>query len=342
MLRPFPGFAAYTTHHCVTGSLKHIYDYHGYPLSEDLLLGLGRGLGFVYFHIKGTDPFYGGRANVARPGEEGLEKTAGRRTGVAVESHATSSARTAQGALRELLEAEEPVLVYLDMGFLPYLELPEGYHFGGHVVVVAGYDPDTGRVLVADRDGELHPVGWDALEKARGSQYKPFPPRHTWYTFDFAAARPPTPAEVRESIGEACQQMLAPPIANLGVKGIRRAIRETAKWPQVLDAEALRRTCFQVAMFIDHRGGTGGGIFRYMYGRFLTEAAAVTGELQLAGMGTELTAIGDLWEQVAAAFAAAAQAETPADLLETATKPMHDIADREQHFWERLAALIAA
>ena len=43
----------------------------------------------------------------------------------------------------------------------------------------------------------------------------------------------------------------------------------------------------------------------------------VTGEGRLAGMGTEVTAIGDLREQVAAA---AAQADNPADLLETATK----------------------
>ena len=342
MLRPLPGFATYPTHHCVTGSLKHVYDYHGFPVSEELLLGLGRGIGFVYFHIKGTDPFYGGRANVARPGEEGLEKSAGRRTGVAVQSHATSSARTAQAALRAMLEAGEPVLVYLDMGFLPYLELPEGYHFGGHVVVVAGYDPGTGQVLVADRDKELHPVGWQALEQARGSQYKPFPPRHTWYTFGFTGARQPTPAEVRESIGEVCRGMLAPPIANLGVKGIRKAMRETAKWPQVLDAAALRRTCLNVAMFIDHRGGTGGGIFRYMYARFLGEAASITGESRLAGMVAELTAIGDRWEQVAAAFENAAVADNPADLLQSATEPMREIADREQDFWERLGALVAA
>jgi Domain of unknown function (DUF4872)/Butirosin biosynthesis protein H, N-terminal len=342
MLRPVEGFARYPTHHCVTGSMKRVYDYHGFPVSEDLLLGLGAGLGFVYFHIKGADPFYGGRANVARPGEEGLEKTAGRRTGVAVESHATSSARTAHATLRALLEADEPVLVYLDMGFLPYLKLPEGYHFGGHVVVVAGYDPGTGQVLVADRDEELHPVGWDTLEKARGSQHKPFPPRHAWYTFGFAAARPPTSAEVRASIGEVCDQMLAPAIANLGVSGIRKAIRETARWPQVLDADALRRTCRNVAMFIDRRGGTGGGIFRYMYARFLGEAAAITGEPRLADLGPQLTAIGDRWEEVAAAFDQAAQARAPAELLETATKPMHDIADREQDFWERLGTLIAA
>lgn len=76
MLRPFPGFVTNPAHHCVTGSLKRVYDYHGYPVSEDLLLGLGRGLGFVYFHVKGTDPFYGGRANFAGPRDEGLETTA--------------------------------------------------------------------------------------------------------------------------------------------------------------------------------------------------------------------------------------------------------------------------
>ncbi len=339
-LQPFPGFEAFPTHHCVTGSLRHIYEHHGCPISEDLLLGLGRGIGFVYFHIKGLDPFYGGRANVARPGEEGLEKTAGRRTGVRVETHTTSSARKAQQALRELLEAAEPVLVYLDMGFLPYFDLPDGYHFGGHVVVVAGFDPGTGRVLVADRDLELHPVDWDVLARARGSTHKPFPPRHQWLTFDFSAARPPTPGEVLESIGEACRGMLAPPIANLGVAGIRKAAVETRRWPEVLDEQALRRTCGNVAMFIDHRGGTGGGIFRYMYARFLGEAAVVLDEPRLSGMATELTAIGDRWEVVARGFSRATRADDPAALLEEATRPLVEIADREEDFWGRLAEVV--
>ena len=234
------------------------------------------------------------------------------------------------------------MLVYLDMSFLPCLELPVDYRFGGHVVVVAGYDPDTERVLVADRDRELQPVEWDVLEKAHGSEYEPFPPRHMWYTFGFAAARLPTPAGVRESIGEVCHGMLEPPIANFGVEGIRQAIRETVRWPEVLSPDALRRTCFSVAMFIDHPGGTGGGIFCCMYGRFLGEAAPVTGESRLAGMGTELTAIGGRREEGAAAFAEAARAGNPADLPETATKPMHAIAGLEQGFWECLRALTAA
>ena len=66
------------------------------------------------------------------------------------------------------------------------------------------------------------------------------------------------------------------------------------------------------------------------------------GEPRLTGLGAELAAIGDQWEEAAAAFAAAAQAENPAGLLQTATKPMRDIADREQDFWERLHTVIAA
>jgi hypothetical protein len=83
------GFRTFKTDHCVTGSMRHIYEFHGCPVSEDLLLGLGAGVGFIYWHMKGMPPFLGGRANTGRPGEEGLEKTAGRRTGVAVECFRT-------------------------------------------------------------------------------------------------------------------------------------------------------------------------------------------------------------------------------------------------------------
>lgn len=339
MLEPFAGFVSYETHHCVSGSLRHVYDFHGLPLSEELLFGLGSGLGFVYFHFAGIDPFYGGRGNVSGK-DEGLERSAGRRTGVAVESFTTSSAKKAQAALQALLEAHEPVLLHLDMGFLPYFDLPDDYHFGGHVVVAAGFEPDTKRVLIADRDEELHPVDWDVLEQARGSTFKPFPPRHEWYTFDFAAAHPPAAHDVREAIGEVCRAMLEPPIANLGVKGIRKAQHETRKWPQLLDEEALRRTCFTTALMIDHRGGTGGGIFRYLYARFLDEAAAITAEPRLAAPAAELASIGDLWEQVAKGFAHAADADDPAPLLDSVTEPLAEIAVREQRVWEDLRGLV--
>jgi len=95
-LQPLPGFRSLAAHHCSTGSLRQIYEFNDYPISEELLLGLGSGLGFIYWHMKGSEPFYGGRANVGRSNEEELEKTAGRRTGVRAKSFVTSSARKAE------------------------------------------------------------------------------------------------------------------------------------------------------------------------------------------------------------------------------------------------------
>ena len=134
--------------------------------------------------------------------------------------------------------------------------------------------------------------------------------------------------------------MLEPPISNLGVNGIRKAVTEARKWPKLLDDAALRRACFNVALFIDHRGGTGGGIFRYMYGRFLSEAAVIVGEPQLDTIGKDLEGIGDDWEAVAAAFAEAAEGDNPGALLDAATEPMAGIADREEDVWERLRSVM--
>jgi hypothetical protein len=77
-----------------------------------------------------------------------------------------------------------------------------------------------------------------------------------------------------------------------------------------------------------------------MYARFLKEAASIAGEPRLSELATHLSAIGDAWEEVAAAFAEAAQADSPADLLDAATAPMQSIAATEEDLWERLAAVV--
>ena len=341
-LEPLPGFKSLETHHCVTGSMRHVYEYHGCPISEDLLLGLGAGIGFVYWHMKGTTPFIGGRGNVGRAGEEGLEKAAGRRTGVGVESHTTSSSAKAEKALFEMLFANEPVMMHVDMGYLPYLGLPDDYHFGGHVVVAAGLDADQRQVLIADRDAELHPTSLDDLARARASRFQPFPPRHRWHVFNFDGFRPPERDEIWAAIGEVLSVMLEPPISNLGVKGIRKAAQRMRKWPAIMDEDQLRLTSFNTFIFIDAKGGTGGGIFRYMYARFLRAAARITGDQRLIEVGESLHDVGDHWQTVAAIFEQALTVPDPAADLPTISDHLLEIADLEQAAWLHLQKITAS
>jgi len=334
-LEPLAGFKSLETHHCVTGSMRHVYGYNDHPISEEMLLGLGDGVGFVYWHMKGTDPFLGGRGN-GRPGQ-GFETCAGERTGVLIKEHTTASARKAEQSLLALLDAGQPVMLQVDMGFLPYFDFGgHDYHFGGHVVVACGYDPASRQVLVADRDEELHPISMDDLEMARGSTYKPFPPKHRWYTFDFSRKRQPAADEVRQAIAEQSTEMLEPPISNLGVKGIRKAARSALKWPDLMEEKALRGTLFNTFVFIDAMGGTGGGLFRYMFSRFLCEAAEIVGGLRLEESAEAFHHMGDRWQEVAEIFKRGWEAQDPVAVIGETTSPMMALADLEEAAWTRL------
>jgi hypothetical protein len=334
-LNPIKDFQHFTTHHCVTGSMRHVYVHNQHEVSEDMLLGLGGGVGFIYWHMKGTAPFMGGRGK-GRPGH-GFETCAGIRTGVMIEEHTTTSASKAEKSLLEQLDAGHPVMVQCDMGFLPYFDFGGyEYHFGAHVVVVCGYDPETRQVLIADREEALHPIPMDDLAKARGSTHKPFPPKHRWYTFDFSGKRAPTSDEVRQAIAEQVKEMLSPPISNLGVKGIRKAAKQVLNWPQLMDEETLRATLFNAFVFIDAMGGTGGGAFRYMFSRFLGEAAEITEDPRLKQSADAFQYIGDRWQEAAEIFKRGWDAEDPVAVLSEIPLPLHAIADLEEAAWKRL------
>jgi hypothetical protein len=340
-LKPLEGFRSLETHHCVTGSMRQIYVYNDHDISEDMLLGIGAGVSFSYWHFKGQTPFMGGRGNVGRPSEEGLEKAAGRRTGVVVEVYTTSSVRKAERTLLEMLDAGQPVMIQCDMGFLPYFDFGDtDFHFGWHIVVVCGYDAETRQVLIADRDG-TYPVSMEDLAKARGSKFRPFPPMHKWYTFDFRQKRQPTADEVREAIAEQTKAMLEPPISNVGVKGIRKAAKMVPKWPDSLDADELRWALFNAYIFINAEGGTGGGIFRYMFSRFLREAAQIAGDARLNESADEFKRIGDKWEDLGEWFRQTSEAPDLAPLLGKCVAPLNELADLEEVAWGRLRGILS-
>lgn len=338
-IKPLDGFTSLETHHCITGSLRHVYVYNDHPLSEEMLLGIGGGVGFFFWHSKGQMPFVGGR-HKGNPKHE-FEVCVGERTGVKVGNFSTSSARKARTSLLELLADGQPVMMYVDMGFLPYFDFGGyEYHFGGHAIVVCGYDKASNTFLVADREKELHSVPAADLEKARGSTYKPFPPKHGWFTFDFGQKRQPTKAELREAIREQVEASIDPPITNMGVKGIRKAAKRMLKWGKVLDEEMLRMTLFNTYIFIDADGGTGGGIFRYMFSRFLTEAGQMLNQPALAEIAAEFKLAGDRWQEVAAVCKEKWDQPNPAQALPEASRMMLEIAELEESAWTKLGETV--
>ncbi len=46
------GFKQFGGKHCETASLRNVLDYNRLPLSEEMLLGLGGGVGFIYWCMK--------------------------------------------------------------------------------------------------------------------------------------------------------------------------------------------------------------------------------------------------------------------------------------------------
>ena len=334
-LQPLSGFKSFQTHHCVTGSMRHVYAFNGCDLSEDLLLGLGEGVGFMYWKAKGQPPFLGGRTSP----KPSMEAVAGQRTGVKIEIHHTSSARKARQTMLEMLAAGQPVMLQVDMGFLPYFDFGgEEYHFGGHVIVVCGYDAENELALVAERDA-LYPVPLADLEQARGSTFKPFPPKNAWVSFDFSGFHLPTADETRRAIANQASAMLNPPIRNMGVKGIRTAAERIPLWPKEMTADEIRWALFNTYIFVSPVGGTVGGIFGYMFSRFLQEAAVITGEARLSERAAAFMSIGDAWESFAAWAKDASETPNPAAHLGECAAPLLEIADQEQAAWDGLQQL---
>jgi hypothetical protein len=91
---PIQGLEALDGCNCLTASFRKICAFHHYPISEELLFGLGAGIGFVYWRQQGQLPFLGGRGNVPR-----FHVDLSARTGINIVEHSTSSPRVAEKAL---------------------------------------------------------------------------------------------------------------------------------------------------------------------------------------------------------------------------------------------------
>ncbi len=339
-LQPFSDCPALDGCHCVTNSLAKIFHHARRPLSEEMILGLGAGIGFIYWQMnfgEETSVFIGGRANL-----KNFCQDLARRTAVRIAEMRTASAKKAEDMLLRSLERQQPLMLGADMGFLPWFDFPAGYHFGGHTFVACGFD-GCETVLGSDLDakaagvkkGFYAPITLEQLRKARGSTFKPFPPKNLWFEFDFACFRAPLAKAIAEAIAQTADAQLHPPIKNFGVSGMRHTAVQLPKWPSILNDFQLRMNLFNLYIFIEI-GGTGGGAFRAMYARFLDEAATIAKRPAWAGVAEMFRDSARRFSLIGQSFKDAATATGIEERIQTAALGFREIADLEERAWSQL------
>lgn len=341
-IRPFKNCPALDGYHCQTNSLAKIFYHHGHPLSEEMLLGLGAGMGYIYWKMKMGDQntvFIGGRANT-----KNFFQDIGKRTRVKIKTISTTSEKRAKKTLLDHLALEHPVMLYGDMGFLPWFDLPKDYHFGGHTFTVCGYDQKK-TVLASDMDqkapglkkGFYSPITLEQLGKARNSKFKPFPPKNTYLQFDFTEFHNPTTEDLISSIRQTIETQLYPPIKNFGVKGLRHTSKEILKWPKIFDDEILMLNLFTIYIFIEI-GGTGSGCFRYMYSRFLKEASKITKNNTLVEASKKFYESGKKFSEIGLLFKDPEKIDNIEEKIKLASDKFNEIADLEGKIYTFLEA----
>ena len=135
--------------------------------------------------------------------------------------------------------------------------------------------------------------------------------------------------DIYSAISQNVEAMLSPPISNLGVKGIRRTAKEIFKWPNLFNDRELRMNLFSVYIFIEI-GGTGGGSFRYIYSRFLKEAAKITSERALEEAAGIIWRSGELLTDFALLFKDAETDKNILQRIEQVPERLNAIADLEE------------
>jgi|SRR6056297_899518 len=331
--------------HCVTNSIRQIFNYNNIDLSEEMIFGLSEGLNFFYFDYKNFDyPMTGGRSKLFE-----FEDNLATNLGIGLQIHKTTSIKKAYRSLKENIENNNLLMVYVDMGELDYLYLPEGYHFGGHSIVVYGLLESKEEVYISDRDqkgfkvtmreeekpNDYHILSIEALKNARNSKEKPYPPKNRWLEFNFEKIKDVDETIIKTAIKNNVNAMIDPPIRNLGVKGIKKFFELVVKDWSDFSIEKLKEAAFNTFIFINQVGGTGGGIFRKMYGDFLIESAAICKDEKLKLFGHNLKDIGEDWDEVGYQFYDIYEKEDDS-LLENISKELEMIYYKEKELFNKL------
>lgn len=272
--------------------MRDLLEYNEFPMTEAMTFGLDASLGFLYFNrasnsedmddmLNNAPFFFGGKQGT-------IESTslACRILGLLVRKQSFTSADKAWIEAKKMIDQDIPLILKVDMAYLPYLQLEEReIHFGGHAITLAGYEENKGMALVGEADFEgFQEVPIESLKKSRNSTYGPNFMRPNNAQFSMSSRpdgkRPPFAAGVKLAIQQVVSNMLRPSLNNFGVQGLKLLARSIPEWKdalkgQVIDSKgnsiSIAPLMFEFTHGYIETWGTGGAAFRNLYKDFLIE-----------------------------------------------------------------------
>jgi hypothetical protein len=322
-LRTVPGYVHTPGNHCGSTALRNLLAFEGIAISEEMALGLGGGAGFYYLAMEDTSPSRWFSGRTAR-----LEESFRDLTGGALELRTFGGDEEAWGAARAEVDGGRPALLLTDIYHLDHYG--NSAHFPGHAVVLAGYDEQVAYLSDTGFE-ELQRTRLENLARARHSGHPAYPLEGHMFTVEGALDADRLTAAIPAAIGRAAAEMLDPPFGEFGgLPALDRLAAEAGCWPEAVEDW---RWCARFAYQVIARRGTGGGCFRLMYSRFLTEA----GREDAAALAATAAA---RWTELAEAFRAASEPEHPESALWSEIgERAGEVAVAERHLWTALAPL---
>jgi len=263
--------------HCESTAMRDVLEYIGLLYSEPIIFGLDATFGFSFFQANSGQPtafFIGGKQGTITK-----ESLACRVLGVKITEEQFQSKEQCWERSKELLQKSHPLLIRIEMAYLPYINLPEGGSFGGHIMSLIGFDEENAYLCERDLEEPVKlPI--QVLKAARGSKKdRQFPPRNTHYILERRPKRPPFSAACKLAIQETVKNMLAASTHNIGLQGMRTFVKRIPTWKEILQGKlqsgikkASRATLTLELLYgYMEEYGTGGALFRNLFGDFLEE-----------------------------------------------------------------------
>jgi hypothetical protein len=307
-----------------------------------MIFGLGQGLHFVYINLSAY-PRISGRI---KPFE--FVTNLMKKLNIDIKMSQPKNSEVAFEKIKKSILKNEPVLIYVDMPYLKYLKLEKNNHFGGHSVIVFGFDDDKKVFYVSDRDSKTHSiksqkgmvgkdfhlVPYEEIKNARASKYRPFPANNKWVKFDFSKIKQLNKSLIKKAIHNNSKDYLNQPAHLLGLNGIKKFSNEVKKWKN-FSSQKLKIACINNYFMINKAGGTGGGAFRKMYGNFLIESYLYLKNKNYKQIGEEYINVSKKWDKIGDIFWSISK-NLNTEKLETISQLAFEIYKEEEKLQKRL------